>query len=79
MEFTFTRPGLPPMDIAGELRSDQPILCLDRAIAFLYGAAEAMEDEIRLCPDDIVRRNHVQNLRAQVREIQEEVEALRRE
>ena len=74
-DYTFTRPGLPPMDVTGELRSDQPLLHLDRAIAHLHGAAEALVQENQLCIVGSVRKKEIVDLLSKVRKIKETIEA----
>ena len=77
-DYTFTRPGLKPLHVTGELRADQTLMYLDRAIAFLHGAAEALGEEIDLCAKDSERASEVTNLRGKVMEIQKAIEAFPR-
>lgn len=72
---TFTRPGLPPMNITVELQSDQPPQPLDRAAACLHVAAEALRKEIECCPRG-ERRDEVANLMAKAIVITRRVEEI---
>ena len=77
-DYTFTRLGLDPMKIKGNLTSDNTILHLDAAIGFLHGATKALELESQNCPSGSERAGKVANLFTRVRDIQKEIEALSR-
>ena len=83
-EYTFTRQGLPPVGVAGEVKvmgevsSDETLLYLDYAIGFLHGASEAFEREIECCEKGSDRAGEVANLLSKVRDIQRAIEKLPR-
>ena len=64
------------MNVTAELRSDQALLCLDRAVTFLHGAVEALEQDILLCTKGSERASEVANLLSKVRDIQKRAEAI---
>ena len=78
MKYTFTRPGFPPLNITVQIQSDQDMQIIDRVVAYMYEAVEALEIEADLCAkaNDSERRGKVVDLITKVRDIQRCAEAI---